>query len=102
MSRTHVTSSSPQASPWTYRAPAGPWDEFLTPDGRPRAHWRRLAAGLRRMGYGEFTRRVDLAERLIQTNGITYNVYGDPRGQQRPWLMDQVPLVIDEIGRAHV
>jgi uncharacterized circularly permuted ATP-grasp superfamily protein len=97
VSRTHVSSSpSRQASPWTYRAPTGPWDEFLTPEGHPREHWRRLAAGLRRMGYGEFTRRVDLAERLIQTNGITYNVYGDPRGQQRPWLMDQVPLVLDE------
>ena len=34
--------------------------------------------------------------RLLHDNGVTYNVYGDPRGTDRPWPLDPVPLVIDE------
>jgi uncharacterized circularly permuted ATP-grasp superfamily protein len=67
----------------------------LDASGRPRQHWRRLAALLRRMGAHEFSRRWDLGQRLIQANGVTYNVYGDPRGTARPWPMDLVPLALD-------
>jgi uncharacterized circularly permuted ATP-grasp superfamily protein/uncharacterized alpha-E superfamily protein len=67
----------------------------LDASGRPRQHWRRLAASLRRLGAQEFSRRWDLGQRLIQANGVTYNVYGDPRGTARPWPMDLVPLALD-------
>jgi uncharacterized circularly permuted ATP-grasp superfamily protein/uncharacterized alpha-E superfamily protein len=40
-------------------------------------------------------RRWDHARRLIRDNGVTYNVYGDPRGMDRPWELDPIPLVID-------
>ncbi len=56
----------------------------------------RVAAGLRRLGLSEFRKRADVGQRLIQANGITYNVYGDPQGKERPWHMDAVPLVIGE------
>jgi len=46
------------------------------------------------MGYPEFQKREEAGQRLIQSNGITYNVYGDPQGKERPWLMDLLPLVI--------
>ena len=47
------------------------------------------------MGHAEFTRRWDAGQRLIQANGVTYNVHGDPRGTARPWPMDLLPLAID-------
>ena len=47
------------------------------------------------MGHNEFSRRSQAAQRLIQANGVTYNVYGDPRGTARPWPLDLVPLAID-------
>src|SRR5262249_7992379 len=31
---------------------------------------------------------------LIRENGVTYRVYGDPRGQYRPWQLDPLPLLI--------
>ncbi|MFO0823840.1 MAG: hypothetical protein U0792_12110 [Gemmataceae bacterium] len=34
------------------------------------------------------------AQHLIRENGVTYNVYGDPRGISRPWQLDPVPLLI--------
>ncbi|MBM4362105.1 MAG: circularly permuted type 2 ATP-grasp protein, partial [Deltaproteobacteria bacterium] len=39
-------------------------------------------------------RRWDQARRLIRDNGVTYNVYGDPRGMHRPWELDPVPLIL--------
>ena len=53
-----------------------------------------LELRLRRMGLAEFQKRDDTGQRLIQANGVAYNVYGDPQGKTRPWLMDLVPLVI--------
>ena len=46
-------------------------------------------------GNAEFARREESGQRLIAANGITYNIYGDPQGKERPWLMDLIPLVID-------
>ena len=81
---------------WNYRPPqAGHWDEALDPSGKPRPHWMRIAAALRRMGLPEFTRRWEFGQQIIRANGVTYNVYGDPLGTARPWPMDLVPLAID-------
>jgi uncharacterized circularly permuted ATP-grasp superfamily protein/uncharacterized alpha-E superfamily protein len=46
------------------------------------------------MGYAEFSRNAEIGQRLIADNGITYNVYGDPKGKERPWRLDPVPLVL--------
>ena len=37
---------------------------------------------------------AETCERLVHEQGITYNVYGDPRGMERPWQVDPIPLVI--------
>ena len=87
---------TPRATDWQYQPPVGGhWDEALDASGHPRPHWARLAAELRRMGNEEFSRRWEAGQRLIQTNGVTYNVYGDPRGSARPWPLDLIPLAID-------
>jgi len=86
----------PDRSEWSYRPPdGGCWDEAFDPSGRLRPQWRRLAALLRRLGRQEFSDRWEDGQRLIKTHGVTYNVYGDPRGTARPWPMDLVPLVVD-------
>jgi uncharacterized circularly permuted ATP-grasp superfamily protein/uncharacterized alpha-E superfamily protein len=48
------------------------------------------------IGPAGFLRRWEEGRRLIHENGITYNVYGDPRGIDRPWPLDPIPLVIAE------
>jgi uncharacterized circularly permuted ATP-grasp superfamily protein/uncharacterized alpha-E superfamily protein len=89
-------SHAARATDWQYQPPSGGhWDEAVDASGAPRRHWTRLAAGLRRMGNQEFTRRWDAGQRLIRDNGVTYNVYGDPRGTARPWPMDLIPLALD-------
>ncbi len=83
-----------ESQPPGYEAPAGHYDEFLAAPGIPRRHWRKLSATMLRMGAERFGRRWQQALQLIQANGVSYNVYGDPQGSGRPWPLDPVPLVI--------
>jgi uncharacterized circularly permuted ATP-grasp superfamily protein/uncharacterized alpha-E superfamily protein len=39
-------------------------------------------------------RSVELARRLIVENGVTYNVYADPQGRDRPWALDPLPVLL--------
>ena len=50
---------------------------------------------LHSLGAEELGRRWALAERRIRENGITYNIYGDPLGANRPWRTDVLPLLIE-------
>ena len=77
-----------------YASVPGHWDEALQPSGMPRRHWRGLATALGRMGFRQFTRGWHVGQELIQANGVTYNVGGDPAGKERPWPMDPIPLVV--------
>ncbi len=47
-----------------------------------------------RLGPQLFARRWQQGRQIIQANGITFNVYGDPLGQERPWPVDPIPLVL--------
>src|SRR5450830_2179016 len=42
----------------------------------------------------DLKQRVLSLERQIRDNGVTYNVYADEGGHQRPWSLDLFPLVI--------
>ncbi|MBY0503022.1 MAG: circularly permuted type 2 ATP-grasp protein [Bryobacteraceae bacterium] len=79
---------------WTYSPVEGHYDEVLDSRGRPRRHWRRLANTMTRLGPQQFARRWQHGRQLIQANGITFNVYGDPLGQERPWPVDPIPLIL--------
>lgn len=87
---------------WAYAPVEGHWDEAFRPSGLPRHHWRQLATAIRHMGLHQLRRRWEIGRQIIQTNGVTYNVYGDPRGAQRPWLLDPIPLVIGGDEWAHI
>ncbi|HEU4410846.1 MAG TPA: circularly permuted type 2 ATP-grasp protein [Polyangiaceae bacterium] len=77
-----------------YAPPGGRYDEACTPDGRPRPHWARVAQLLADAGEGEFARRARTVRRAVEQDGVTYNIYADPKGKDRPWALDQLPLVL--------
>jgi uncharacterized circularly permuted ATP-grasp superfamily protein/uncharacterized alpha-E superfamily protein len=77
-----------------YQRRESSFDEFLADDGKPRAHYAKILGRLDDLGAAEWRRRADACERLVHEQGITYHVYGDPRGVERPWQLDPVPLVI--------
>lgn len=72
------------------------FDESSADGVRPRPHWEPLMESLHTLGEEELARRWALAERRIRENGITYNIYGDPLGANRPWRTDVVPLLLLE------
>mgnify|MGYP005840333291 CR=1 FL=1 len=74
----------------------GTVDEVLDGTGSVREHWRTVLEGMARLGSPTLNRRWDIARRLIRENGITYNIYGDPDGLNRPWDLDFMPLVISQ------
>ncbi|HTP38436.1 MAG TPA: circularly permuted type 2 ATP-grasp protein [Steroidobacteraceae bacterium] len=71
------------------------YDELLESNGKVRHHWQPLLEHLVAGGPESVRRGVELARRLVIENGVTYNVYADPQGKDRPWLLDPLPLLID-------
>ncbi len=77
-----------------YKPVGGLFDEWLAADGSPRGHYAKLLGTLGEFSAAEMEQHAETCRRLIHEQGITYNVYGDPRGMERPWQMDPIPLVI--------
>src|SRR5579872_7009289 len=70
------------------------YDEMAAAPGQLRPHWKKFVASLERLGRDELALRWDNARRIIREHGVTYNIYGDPQGMDRPWELDMVPLLI--------
>ena len=45
-------------------------------------------------GFADLNHRTANLRRQIRDNGVTYNVYADANGPQRPWSLDLFPLII--------
>ncbi len=69
-------------------------DEMLSADGEVRPHWQQFFSHLDAVVPEEMHRRLEFVDRRILENGVTYNVYADPNGSDRPWALDPVPLII--------
>jgi uncharacterized circularly permuted ATP-grasp superfamily protein/uncharacterized alpha-E superfamily protein len=71
------------------------YDELNDANGGMRAHWRPLIDRLRADESPDAVRRsLELTRRLVVENGVTYNVYADPQGADRPWALDPLPFVL--------
>lgn len=93
-------------SPWA-RVPAaapGHFDELrgcrtgdtgAAASDRLAPSWRRFLDGLNDPSINAFDRRYDSLQRMIRDNGVTYNVYADADGPQRPWALDLLPMLMD-------
>ena len=62
--------------------------------GELRPHWNQFVSSLERLGRNELSLRWENARRILREHGVTYNVYGDPQGLDRPWELDMMPLLI--------
>ena len=78
----------------SYGRPDSPFDEMVTGQGRMRPHWKLFLSSLGALHADRMAERWESARRLLRQNGVTYNVYGDPQGIERPWPLDLVPLLI--------
>ena len=83
-----------------YPLPQSRYDEMLETSSKPRAHWRALFEQLVATPEEAMRQRVREIERQVRENGVTYNIYADPQGTDRPWDLDLLPQIIppDEWG----
>ena len=70
------------------------FDEMHMADGQPRPHYRKLHQRLSAMPIDEYRRRCSLADVTLINQGITFAVYGDSRGVEKPWPFDLIPRII--------
>ncbi len=78
-----------------YQPQPGAYDELLDARGQLRPQYRHLMGELEALGTPQLARRWGQARQSLLDNGVTYNVYGDPRGADRPWTLDPIPLLIE-------
>lgn len=71
-------------------APAG----AVSAGALPVRPWARFFENLGRDGFADLNRRTTDLQRQVRDNGITYNVYADAGGPQRPWSLDLFPLIL--------
>ncbi len=75
--------------------PTGPrYDELLSDPSTVRPHWQSLFDTLDHARAEQMRERLASVQRQIRENGVTYNVYADPRGAERPWELDVLPFII--------
>ena len=60
----------------------------------PTRAWARFFENLGTEGFKDLHRRSVNLARQVRDNGVTYNVYADADGPQRPWSLDLFPLIV--------
>jgi uncharacterized circularly permuted ATP-grasp superfamily protein/uncharacterized alpha-E superfamily protein len=93
-----ATQTPAKTSPWRllegYQPRVAVHDELVTAGGDLRPHYETFVRSLESLGRHELSSRWENAKRAIRDNGVTYNVYGDPEGIDRPWTIDMMPLLV--------
>ncbi len=77
-----------------YLRTATRYDELLYADGTARLHWEAMLKFLSESAPEAMEHRVQVVRRQVRENGVTYNVYADPLGTDRPWDLDIVPMIL--------
>jgi uncharacterized circularly permuted ATP-grasp superfamily protein/uncharacterized alpha-E superfamily protein len=77
-----------------YSQPATGYDEMSVSKDQLRPRWETFMQSMSALGKEELANRWRAAQQQIRDNGVTYNVYGDPLGTERPWTLDPIPLLI--------
>lgn len=95
-------SDAPSILPKSGLAEVGHFDELtasLSISGASRADltssWGKFFEYLSTDSAADMDQRTINLARQVRDNGITYNVYADENGPQRPWSLDLFPLLIE-------
>jgi uncharacterized circularly permuted ATP-grasp superfamily protein/uncharacterized alpha-E superfamily protein len=89
------TAASALLSGYAQRSLAdGRYDELCDAAGRARTHWLPVLDLLGATPPAEIESRLSVAQQHIRDEGITYTIYADPQGKDRPWALDELPLVL--------
>ncbi len=91
-----LQTTMPLLAGYARRATAERFDELCTKDGSVRNHWLPVLDLLGSVRATDIESRLASAQQHIRDEGITYTIYADPGGRDRPWALDELPLVLPE------
>lgn len=93
------TNINTSISTWTpgYFSNQALLDECFGLQGEVKEHWKRLLTNIDKFSGEALKNREQELLKLLQENGVTYNVYNDSDGLNRPWLLDSVPVIISKV-----
>ncbi|WP_179319930.1 circularly permuted type 2 ATP-grasp protein [Winogradskyella helgolandensis] len=72
------------------------YDELLTSKMSIKDNWKVLSKNLLNIGSKQLASKQTEINWLLAENGVTYNVYNDPKGLNRPWDLNVVPFIIHQ------
>ena len=80
------------------------FDEVFDAQCNVRPHWNDIINGLESAGIKQLEQKQLEIDWRLEDNGVTYNIYNDPEGNNRRWNLDPIPLVLtsdewDEISK---
>ncbi len=78
-----------------YAPPEAVYDEMLVENGVLRPCWEAFCRSLQELGSKELSRRWRQAQQTIRQTGIVYSGQPDTENNQRPWLLDPIPILIE-------
>ncbi len=78
----------------TAQTKLGHFDELRDATGKLRPAWQTFFDYLGESGIQDLRPNADTVARLIQQNGVTYNVFADDQDQTRPWSLNPLPMLI--------
>jgi uncharacterized circularly permuted ATP-grasp superfamily protein len=84
----------PGGTRWPSYLPSPLYDELVGPDGAPRPAARALWDHLAELGPEVLVERQEAADREIRNIGVTFTVYDEGVGVDRPWPFDIIPRII--------
>ncbi len=78
----------------SYAPPPSRFDEMVDGGRRPRPHWQAFLSFVASMSPEAMDRCAQFVHDAIASDGVSYNVYADPKGASRPWELDLLPLIL--------
>lgn len=72
------------------------FDEMFNPDCTVREHWKNIVNNLEQAPSGLLEQKQTEIDWRLEDNGVTYNIYNDPTGNNRRWNLDPIPFVLKE------
>lgn len=79
-----------------YEPTASRYDEMVDDILIPRPHWRSFLTHLASVPPDTVAQRSHFVNEVLASDGVTYNVYADPKGASRPWELDLLPMILPE------
>lgn len=78
----------------TYITDISSYNELSAGDNTMQADWKTFFSSMVTAGPDVIQDRNTDMLRLLKENGVAYNIYNDPSGQNRPWELDPIPQII--------